>query len=180
MKIESENVYDGAKFAVVLDDPSFCFNAMHFVTFRTPDGEWVSESIHGHDFRVGVTIVGPLDESGCVIDFVRASAAVKENLRNWDRKLILPCQPLDAEIADGDDDLTTIDYNSAPCLHYVFPTSEVVTIEASNATTEEIAASLLERLIGDFASILEPVDLEQYTFRLRLEETPGCSVEIEL
>lgn len=161
---------DSVKFSIVLDRPDFHFNATHFVAFQDASGQWIAEEPHGHDFRASVKITRALDASSCVIDFIAASAALRETLREWNYKFLLPREPLGASRTD-DADQTLVALDAAPSSRYAYPSASVKTIAARNATTEEIAFALLE----EFATKLE---LDSGV-TLRLEEAPGCVVEVE-
>lgn len=49
------------------------------------------KNLHGHTFTVDVEVEGETnDETGMVIDFDAIKSAVKETLRDWDHKVIVP------------------------------------------------------------------------------------------
>ena len=63
----------------------FTFDSAHFL----PNYHGKCENMHGHTYRLQVTVDGPVDEDGLVIDFVLLKKVVKEKvLEKLDHKLI--------------------------------------------------------------------------------------------
>ena len=52
-------------YSVRIGGDKLIYSAAHFIVL--PGG--VCEPLHGHNYRVAVELGGPLDETGCVIDF---------------------------------------------------------------------------------------------------------------
>ena len=146
------------QFSVVLDDPSFRFNALHALTFRDAQGRAQTEPLHGHDFRAILKISGPLDETGCVVDFVATSRVLRETLDAWNYKLVAT---KDSRVASRDD---RADAN-------------VKLVDARNPSTEEIALNLLDEFLERFRNRIKR-EIASFSFVLRLEEAPGCAVEV--
>lgn len=171
-----------ARVAVVIDDPSLRFNASHFLSFPVQSDSaldaWAAEPVHGHDFYIRLRIEGPLDESSCVVDFLAVIRAIKTIARDWDHDLILARNTRGARfITSGDK--TTILYEVAPKLQYTVPTDSIRWLDGSNVSAEEIALELLAELLEKFDSEgLLYFERDAYRFELRLEEAPGCYVEV--
>ena len=54
-----------SEYRVVVGKEVLVFAAAHFITF----GDGGCESLHGHNYRVGVTLTGDLDRHSLVYDF---------------------------------------------------------------------------------------------------------------
>lgn len=54
----------------------FTFDAAHFLTKY----HGKCENLHGHTYRLRVTVEGPVGEDGMVMDFVRLKSIVKEDV----------------------------------------------------------------------------------------------------
>ena len=170
------------RFTVVLDDPSFTFNASHFLTFPIENDKgatvWAAEPIHGHDFKVSVRIEGPLDESGCVVDFLAAARALRKITGLWNHDLALARTARGVSYATNGDK-TRVLYEVAPKLEYVFPTNAIRWLDASNVSTEEIAYQLRDEFTRELDALgVLAYDIDAYTVTLRLEESPHCAVEV--
>ena len=64
---------------------SFDFEAAHFL----PMHPGKCRDVHGHSYRIEVTVVGDIQENGMVIDFDDLRTIVKrEIVDNWDHKLL--------------------------------------------------------------------------------------------
>lgn len=73
-------------YTIRLDDPSFCFTAVHAIRFLS--GE--SEEPHRHTFRVVLKIAGPLNEAAYVVDFLEASHILRRTLTRYQGREFLP------------------------------------------------------------------------------------------
>lgn len=152
-------------FSVILDDPSFRFNATHFVAFPDAEGNWIVEDPHGHDFRVVLKASAPLDASGCVFDFVAASDALRKILRGWEHKVLLPKKPRGVKRIDSKG-LVYVANLKDPHKVFAWPESCVKDLNFDNAVAERVALAILEEfcVAMNFDGHVE----------LRLEEAPGC------
>lgn len=101
------------------------FDASHYT-------KGVSEkcmNLHGHTFRLDVEVEGEIDpETGMVIDFTVVKNVVREILRDYDHKVIVPRKDLDRIVLKG------------PFKNVVKP------IEYPEATTEYIALDIARRV----------------------------------
>ena len=64
------------------------FAAAHFITFNRN----ICERIHGHNYRVRVTVEGPLDENAYVVDFIALRDGLKKIILELDHHVLLPTQ----------------------------------------------------------------------------------------
>jgi 6-pyruvoyltetrahydropterin/6-carboxytetrahydropterin synthase len=64
---------------------SFRFEAAHFL----PQHPGKCKELHGHSYKLEVTIAGEVNESGMVMDFSEIQAIVDESIiQRWDHKLL--------------------------------------------------------------------------------------------
>jgi len=54
----------------------FSFDAAHRI--KLPDGQW--ENVHGHTWQLHVTVEGPLQGNGLVIDFCEVDKIVRDKV----------------------------------------------------------------------------------------------------
>ena len=146
------------------------FSAGHFTLF--PDGE--VERLHGHNYRVSVSLVGPKLERGLLFPFHRVKAAVQRLCDLWDKYVLLP----------GSSDWVTIHPVDAqyevivktPSCHkfYSFPREDVVVLDCNNISCENLTALFADRLADD----LEDRSLSWTELEVAIAESPGQSASV--
>ena len=125
----------------------FKFSAAHFTVF----GSRVAETLHGHNYHVGVEVEGDrLDEIGLLTDIAPLKKAIRARCAELDSLVLVPesCPYLEIER----DEESVIVRWADRC--YRFPAREVVLLPLANITVEELARMLwrdLARLIEDEA-----------------------------
>ncbi len=149
---------------------------------------WFGEPIHGHDFRVSIRVEGPRDASGCVLDFVAARRALLEIAATWNHRTILATRAPETEyreVAPTPDNPVgevVVLWRGAPePRRWVVPNDSVAWIDATNASTEELASVLLDYWLEKIVETgALPFPTAEYRFSLRLEESPGAFAEVAL
>jgi len=121
------------------------FASAHFITFRGHQ----CESLHGHNYRVGVTVEGDVDaECLFVLDFSVLKRIVRSLADEIDHKVLLPTEnPKLAFRTDGE--MLHVDYFGKPT--YVFPRSDCALLPIQNSTAEMLAQYLALRLRNELA-----------------------------
>jgi 6-pyruvoyltetrahydropterin/6-carboxytetrahydropterin synthase len=147
------------------------FSSAHFITF--PGHK--CESLHGHNYRVGVTVEGPLDaEALFVIDFAILKAVLKPMVDAIDHKVLLPTAHPRVQLAEVGEFLD-VTYFGAP--RFRFPRSDCALVPVQNTTAELLAAYFAEavwtRLRADGFSQLSLIEVE-------VEESEGQSATYRL
>lgn len=119
------------------------FAAAHFITFAGHR----CESLHGHNYRVGVVVEGALDEeSWYVVDFGVLKQIMRRLCDAIDHKVLLPMtNPKVGVAAQGE--FVHVTYEGRP--RYVFPTGDCALLPVPNTTVEMLAEMLAERLRGE-------------------------------
>ena len=136
---------------------AFGFSSGHTLTRHTGACKY----LHGHNYHGEVTVTGPIDAMGMVVDFGLLKEALNQATRNWDHQFLI------CEEDPRTKKLIELDPDSVVVLG-VQPTAENMAellIDRVSRCLQEI----VERR-GDGASPLPPQVTE-----LILRETEGCS-----
>jgi 6-pyruvoyltetrahydropterin/6-carboxytetrahydropterin synthase len=129
-----------SNFRVQVSKDYLVFASAHFITFRGHQ----CESLHGHNYRVGVAVEGSLD-SEClfVLDFSVLKQITRRLVDEIDHKVLLPT--LNPKLTFREDgDRLAVDYFGAPT--YVFPRSDCALLAIKNSTAEMLAHYLGTRV----------------------------------
>lgn len=141
------------KVRVEKDQTVFC--AGHFITYNGHE----CEPLHGHNYRAGVELEGPLDENFYVFDFTRLKRLLKEIVDRLDHRMLLPAQSEQIQaVEDGNE--VRVTYRDK---RYVFPRSDVVLLPVPNTTAEMLArwiAGQLREALGATVPGLRAIQVE--------------------
>lgn len=141
---------------------TFCSG--HFITY---DGH-ECEKLHGHNYRVGVTLEGPLGASHYVLNFVTVKRTMKRLTDELDHRVLLATRnPLIEVREEGD-------HVAAACRgrRYLFPRADVVLLEIANTTAELLARHLARRFQAELRAMGEgPIT----AIEVEVEESAGQS-----
>ena len=127
-------------FRVSVEKDYLVFAAAHFITFAGHR----CEPLHGHNYRVAVSLEGALDEeSWYVLDFSELKRIMRQLCDEIDHKVLLPLRnpKLDVRERDGS---VTVGYEGKP--KYVFPVEDCALLDIPNTTVEMLAQFLAERV----------------------------------
>jgi 6-pyruvoyltetrahydropterin/6-carboxytetrahydropterin synthase len=150
-------------FRVQVSKDYLVFASAHFITFRGHQ----CETLHGHNYRVGVAVEGDLDdEAFFVLDFSVLKQIARRHVDAIDHKVLLPTQnPKLSYHEDGD--RIRVDYFGEPA--YVFPRRDCALLPIQNSTAEMLAQYLgtrvrdeLKRLEHTHVTLLELEVEENY------------------
>lgn len=134
------------------------FSSAHFITLSGHQ----CESLHGHNYRIGVTVEGDVDpECAFVVDFGVIKRMVRPHVQAMDHKVLLPTRnPKLTLVQDGD--RTVVEYQGTT--RFVFPASNVALLPISNTTAEMIAEYLANQFRDDLRkeglTRLEAIEVE--------------------
>ena len=152
------------RWSIHLQKETFKFSAAHFLIF--PDGS--AERLHGHNYRVYVTIDAALDEFGLVLDFKSVKPVIRNMVDELDEHWLLPGEHpvLTAEPrADGVIEIRYLDR------YYAAPAEDVIIMPMNNVSAENLSTwlgrELRRRLVDSFP------DLQIHHVTLAVEETSG-------
>ncbi len=115
------------------------FASAHFITFKGHQ----CESLHGHNYRVGVMVEGAVDDECLfVVDFSILKKIVRRLVDEIDHKVLLPTK--NPKLAFHDQSgMLQVDYFGKPT--YVFPRGDCALLPIENTTAEMLAQYLAEQ-----------------------------------
>jgi 6-pyruvoyltetrahydropterin/6-carboxytetrahydropterin synthase len=151
-------------FRVTVTKDYLVFAAAHFITFRGHR----CEPLHGHNYRVGITIEGALDREGWyVVDFSELKQLMRRLCDEIDHKVLLPQRnpKLTIEERDG-----AVHVSHAGVPRYVFPHEDCALLDIPNTTVEMLAQFLAGRVRQELTGVAALSALE-----LEVEENFGQS-----
>ena len=127
-------------FRVQVSKDYLVFASAHFITFRGHQ----CETLHGHNYRVGVAVEGSLDaEAFFVLDFSVLKQITRRFVDEIDHKVLLPTQNPKLGFHEEGDRLR-VDYFGQPT--YVFPKRDCALLPIQNSTAEMLAQYLGARV----------------------------------
>jgi 6-pyruvoyltetrahydropterin/6-carboxytetrahydropterin synthase len=132
------------KFEVRVSKDYLVFPAGHFITY----GGGECETLHGHNYRAGVTVEGDVDENYYVIDFTELKKIMKGIVKEMDHKMLLPDRNPRIELTEDADSISAT-YKKRT---YTFPRSDVVVLPIPNTTAEMIAQYIAGKMKKALAS----------------------------
>jgi 6-pyruvoyltetrahydropterin/6-carboxytetrahydropterin synthase len=121
------------------------FSSGHFISFE----DHVCEKLHGHNYRVGVTIEGPLGEGQYVMNFVTVKRTMKRLTDELDHRMLLATQNPDIQVRE-EGDAVRVSCNGRG---YVFPREDTVLLPISNTTAELLARHITQRLKQELGAL---------------------------
>lgn len=150
-------------FQVSIGKEALTFAAAHFIAWE----EGGCERLHGHNYRVAVTVSGRANEAGYVVDFLALRAAAETVLGELDHRVLLPGAGERIRVSREGERVRV----RCAEREWVFPADDVRILPIDNTTSERLAALIAERLAGRLEAVGEtPERLE-----VEVEESPGHS-----
>jgi 6-pyruvoyltetrahydropterin/6-carboxytetrahydropterin synthase len=114
------------------------FSAAHFITY---EGD-TCERLHGHNYRVGAEVHGPLDENHYVVDFVALREVLHDILKELDHYVLLPTEHARIQVAANGDEVEARFGDR----RWVFPRGDCRLLPVANTTAELLGRYIAERL----------------------------------
>ena len=154
------------EFRVSVAKDYLVFASAHFITFAGHR----CEGLHGHNYRVRVTVEGALDEdTWFVFDFVVLKRLMKELCDEIDHKVLLPLENPKIQVTE-EGDAVMVAYEGK--LRYRFPRVDCSLLPVPNTTVEMLA----ELLAGRCLAQLEKIGAKGLTaIEMEVEENFGQS-----
>ena len=116
------------------------FSSAHFITFAGHR----CEGLHGHNYRVRVTIEGALNqEAWFVFDFVELKGIMKRLCDEIDHLVLLPTESDRVKVVE-DGEIVRVSVDGKP--RYTFPSRDCALLPIPNTTVEMLAKLLTLRL----------------------------------
>ncbi len=142
------------------------FSSAHFITFAGHK----CESLHGHNYRVGVVVSGEVDsECQFVLDFALLKEILRPMVDAIDHRVLLPTASNKIELVE-EGAFYSVVYLDQP--KYRFPRSDCALLPVTNTTAEMLAeyfalAVKRELAAREFTHLAELI--------IEVEESPGQS-----
>jgi len=135
------------------------FSAAHFLI-----GLGKCERVHGHNWVVGVSVAGDLNERGMIIDFDVLHKILSEVCAKYDHKTLLPgkSQHLSLKLHEGSWLLESGERK------YTFPERDVLVLPVENVTAEVLAQLILAEVAEELRTFPNISEVEVW-----VEESPG-------
>jgi 6-pyruvoyltetrahydropterin/6-carboxytetrahydropterin synthase len=158
-------------FKVTVSKDYLVFSSAHFITFRGHQ----CETLHGHNYRVGVTVEGAVDnECLFVVDFSILKKVVRKLTDEIDHKVLLPAKNPKLAFRDSGTQ-RQVDYFGEHT--YTFPVVDCAMMPIENTTAEMIAQHFAHRTRDELTGMgirnLTAIELE-------VEESFGQSATFRL
>ena len=158
-------------FSARVTKDSLVFSAAHFITFNGN----ICERLHGHNWRLDVSIAGELDENGYVFDFIALRDACQKIVEELDHSVLLPehHEKIRVEtISDGREVQASFAER-----RWIFPVEDCRILPVANTTAELIASWVGRRLMNDL-QLQNSTALQ--SLQVSVEENFGQWARVEL
>ncbi|MHA1228668.1 MAG: 6-carboxytetrahydropterin synthase [Candidatus Hodarchaeales archaeon] len=120
-----------------LEKTSTHFSSAHLVIDPS-----YSEGIHGHNYFVEISVRGKIGRFGMIVNFLKLDEIVQKISKEWDHFLLLPKNNQHLNLVEKKDNLEfTVDTQ-----YYSVPKKEVILLDCTNVTTEELSRLFSLRL----------------------------------
>ena len=150
--------------AIDLAKEAFKFSAAHFLIF--PDGS--AERLHGHNYRVFVSLESALCDHGLVVDFKMIKPLIKQVVDELDEHWLVPGEHGVLAVRELDGDVTEVTYQDR---RYTAPSEDVIVLPVNNTSVENLATYLVDVMRERFAARFPDIDLGM--LKVAVEETSG-------
>lgn len=132
-----------ASFKVSVCKEYLSFSSAHFITLAGHQ----CESLHGHNYRVGVTVEGGVDpECAFVVDFAVLKRILQPYVKAMDHRVLLPTRNEKLVLREEGEQLL-VEYLGRE--RFVFPRSNCSLLPITNTTAEMLAEYLAGRVRED-------------------------------
>jgi 6-pyruvoyltetrahydropterin/6-carboxytetrahydropterin synthase len=153
-------------FSVTVAKDYLNFAAAHFITMRGHK----CEALHGHNYRVGVTVEGALDaECRWVMDFSVLKDILRPLVKTVDHRVLLPTRNPKLAIEQRGGQLHVAVFGEQ---RYVFPERDCVLLEIENTTAEMLAEHFGQQVR---AALAQQGQAEVARLVVEIEESTGQS-----
>lgn len=148
---------------------NFKFSAAHFLIFNDKD----AERLHGHNYKVRIEVDCPpdQDDQGYFIDFNVLKKLIKARLDQWDEMVLLPQKHKDMKIKIEGPSMQ-VNFRER---YYVFPKNEVVLLNITNTSVEQLSRLLAE----DFLQMFQKMSISKLRVSVEESEGQGAWTEVQ-
>ncbi|MBC7107807.1 MAG: 6-carboxytetrahydropterin synthase [Methanomassiliicoccales archaeon] len=115
------------------------FSACHLITEHPKCGR-----LHGHVYVLRMIVHGEKGDHGMIMDFTELKKIMRRIVDEFDHRVLLAGNCPRMKITVGEEVIAETSGK-----RYVFPTEDVVIIDAEEASAEEVARVLLSRVLSE-------------------------------
>jgi len=153
----------GFRIRVEKDYLQFC--AAHLILHENG----TCEPLHGHNYRMTVTLFGGLQKrAGYIFDFIDLKALLRRLVNELDHRVLLAGENPSLPVTEPDS--ATVRMTTPSGGLYTFPRQDVCVLPIANTTTELLAYYMARRIRAELPPIPDVTGIE-----VEVEETPGQS-----
>jgi 6-pyruvoyltetrahydropterin/6-carboxytetrahydropterin synthase len=145
------------------------FSSAHFTLFPTS-----AERLHGHNYRVLLTLRGPALHAGLLLDFATVKQEARRLCAELDEALLLPGTAPDLTIARRDGEMEI----RCRAKRYVVPEADCRVLPIANVSCECLAAYFCRTLVERLQPALTAAGIASVA--ATVEESPGQSGRCEI
>jgi 6-pyruvoyltetrahydropterin/6-carboxytetrahydropterin synthase len=123
--------------SIRVNDQRLHFSSAHFII-----GADYCETLHGHNYFVDITVSGPLDSEGMVMDFRDIKKKAIQICERLDHRTLLPSKSKSIKVADSD-----LSYEvTVSGKRYVFPKEDCFVLPIDATTAERLAEYIASQM----------------------------------
>ena len=152
------------RWSIDIQKEYFKFSAAHFLIF--PDG--TAERLHGHNYRVFVSLEAALSKHGLVLDFKRVKPVIRELLDELDEHWLVPGEHARLAVARRGDGTTEVRFGER---YYAAPDEDVLVLPLNNISAENLATFVGRELLARLRRRFDDVRIVRLS--CAVEETAG-------
>ena len=133
------------------------FSVAHFTIFS----ETSRERLHGHNFRIAVSITGEVDDNGLCFDYAIYKEVLQEVCSRFDEYTLI-AENSPHLIIEDEGEYYRVTHNKIPM--YLLKTDTIL-LPIRNVTIEELSHYLLDEVVGD-RSLIDELRIHQFEMRV--------------
>lgn len=163
-----------ARYRLLIAKTDLKFSSAHFTIFGSSE----AEPLHGHNYRVEVELGGDrLDSLGLLCDLASAKRMLRALCARLDERILVPGRAPGLELRPKGEEIELLFGDR----RYVLPVAEVLTLDVSNVTIEELAAYVWRAIVAELGlSDSAGAGFDRVSeLAVRIEETQGQSCRFE-
>ena len=152
------------EFEISLGKEDMKFSSAHFTLF-----EHAIERLHGHNYRVSLTLGAPALRRGLLLDFGVVKQEARRLCAELDEALLVPASCDEIAIREQDGEIELLCRGK----RYLLPASDCRLLPISNASCECLAEYFCRTLLGRLRPALSAAGVT--SLAVTVEESPGQS-----
>lgn len=137
------------------------FSVAHFTIFSATS----RERLHGHNFRIAVSITGEVDDNGLCFDYAIYKKILQELCERYDEYTLIAKDSPHLSISSDENYYHVTHHNDTMMLLK----SDTILLPVRNVTIEEISHYLLAQVLADHSLVNE---LKIHEFEMRVSSGP--------